>query len=684
LHSPLAWSPDGEWLSFTVVERAGESSVKPGWLFDTRSPSLLSATFDPSFDEGLMGDGVRYRIWATERSTHSSVLIEESKYPLSAPIWGPDGRSLLYCRFQRRASVSPSGQGQGRCEVVLQEALDRKRVICSFSDIELDREQILSFPEIQLACSPDGQYLAVPRPGRTASIAIVRVDRGVILETLDSASHPSWSPDGSKLAFVRPGRKGVLGSQSLHVTGLDFGQGRSVAEVSDMTEPPVWSTDGQSILAIARRPQSRSRDLSLVRVLLDSRLSLHVLPLASLGPQSQRMSRMPSLELETPAAVPTAHVSMGLDRDQEQCVFSVEIEGQPPQIVFGNVNRPMTYKRFHPLDINMRLGALALMADAQSVAVRVETPGKSGPPLLCDLSSETPTLIVPDSSIRQEWIVALVDSACGLLRAGVPQPTFEGRRVERATWLPVPGEIPDQSPLIHRLRRLGKVGRALLDQSQSERNTPAGDEQSATESLDEFRLFFDYIRQDYAAAETDLEAIESRATSPDLRLKILGLRAQILQAQGQSYRARPIADYLLGTQASPSRRVEETPLGPVFSENEDAGGLWPRYLSKVLAEKSGAGRTARAVDEGDETERADQPLTNPLDALDWRAFDRGASLLQRQRQLQQGFDPRQMGRPFGPERQPRFFPPPAPPRPVNPLAPILPRFRNSDRPVFNR
>ena len=137
--------------------------------------------------------------------------------------------------------------------------------------------------------------------------------------------------------------------------------------------------------------------------------------------------------------------------------------------------------------------------------------------------------------------------------------------MDRATLLPIAGEIADPSPFHVRLRRLGTIGIALLDRPAGASSSPPGGEPTIEETEDELRFFFDYLRGNDTAAEADLEVLESRPTTPDVRLKLLGLRAQLLASSGQPERAEPIVDYLIKTQGAEPRLVEETPAGLTFS-----------------------------------------------------------------------------------------------------------------------
>jgi hypothetical protein len=659
LHAPMSWSPDGRWLAYTTIERAGCAELRPGWLFEISSAAGVSAAAGARLAPEGHELAARYKIWATERGTLSSVLIEESRGPLSSPSWSPDGRSLSYMRFVPRSPLDALTPARGTCEVVVQEALDRKRVVYSFKNLELDKESRGSFPELLSDWSPDGQFLAVPRPGRVPSVLVIRVDGGEVVRTLESASGPSWSPDGSKLAFYRPGRPGTFG-QVLQVLGFDSGALRPLLELTEGTERPVWSADGQSILAIARRPGAHGREVDLVRVGIESGFATRILPLGSAAPDAAARGRMLSLAMEAHGPAASRRASLSCDREGEEFVLSIDVEGQLPLLRYGNLRRGIILKPFHPIDQSLRIGSLAVPPDSQVVAVRIDTPGGLGLPLLCDLASETVRLIAPDRSTRLEWTVTLVGTARSLLSAALPQAVVDRRSGQRTSILPIPGEIVDQSPFMLRLRRLGKIGDALLEQPEANPETSAGLAVPMA-GEEELRFFFDALRGDHAAAEADLGILESRATSPDTRLRILGLRAQELAASGQMDRAMPIVDYLVKSQGARARVVEETPAGPVVTGSDDATSTWPRYLATLLEH-----RTVQAnVSPEEADEAADPALLRRLGgAIRGPGFDGGGVP-----QIFRGgggpdpMFPGQIGVPFDPVPQPRFFPP-APPRPV--------------------
>ena len=170
LHAPVSWSPDGRWFAYTTVDSANLASLRPGWLCDLQSiaPIVPGSPTSLPRDRASGAALVHYRIWALERSTQSAVLIEESDSPLSSPAWGPDGRTLFYCRLVPSSPAADPDRFRGRCELVLREALNRRRVLTAFPEVEIDGAQLNAFVESRAAWSPDGQYLAVFWPGPAA------------------------------------------------------------------------------------------------------------------------------------------------------------------------------------------------------------------------------------------------------------------------------------------------------------------------------------------------------------------------------------------------------------------------------------------------------------------------------------------------------------------------------------
>ena len=522
------------------------------------------------------------------------MLIEDSPYPVSSPAWGPDGHALVYSRFVPEQGLLSGEVLRGRYELVLQEALDRKRVIPLLPELEATAEQIASLAELRGSWSPDGRFVVIGRPATLPGLLVVSLEQGRVLKTIERAIQPVWSPDGARLAMLRLGRDPSSG-WSLQLMARDFGGGRSLVERAEPSVPPTWNPDGQSILIVAAKSRLQPHDLELMRVFLDSGMSTRAFHLGSKKPdESERF------------------FSISLDRELEQCVFSADDNDEVSALAFASVPRQQRFKRFHPLDFSMRLGSLALDPEGQFAAVRIETSRSMAPVLLCNLATEAVTLLAPDANVRREWPSSLVATARDLIATALPPPVLNGRPIPRQGILPLPGEIPDQNPILSRLRHLGKIGRGFLDQPPGVAGTSVGDE-PGLESLDEFRLFFDYLQGDYAAALVDLDLLESRSESRDGRL--LSLRAQILQAQGESRRAQATSRITSSSPVAMSQRIEDTPAGPVLSPVEDPITLWYRYMAQQLAAVSVSKPTPTDDESGTEDDAARLIVPHLLEGL---------------------------------------------------------------------
>lgn len=558
IQSPLAWSPDGRWLAYTVAVRPVSTLPSPGWLFEVgaggvKRPRLVESPRRPA--------ATSYRIWATRPDSGVSVLLEDSQGPLTAPCWSPDGKTLAFGRLVAEE------EGRGRFEVVVQESPERKRILLKHA-LEAYPARASELPSLALAWSPDGRYLAIPLFQQTLGVAIIRADNGRILKVVEDAYFPSWSPDGTKLAFVR-------GTDFATLLYLDtnFGAPRVLVDIGKTNQAPVWFK--QSILVVARRPggpggNALVRRSELLRVPIDGS-KVEAIPLVDTADRDKQF----------------LGASFGFDREGDNLFYAVDILGEPSVVTWYLPRTKETYRRDNPVDFKVRVGAFAVAPNGKTVALRAGHPDDFLPPGLWDLASNRFSPMVADDSARVEWVLALVAGAKAVLRDHLPaMVNGPGRMVERPSVLPIPGEIASNAEALTRLQRLAKIGRPLCDRPASA--PPAEPEVGAL--LDEARLFFDYLRGDYDAALASLDRLESRTASPEARLRLLSVRAQVFLGQNEDERAGETIAYLQSIEPHSPRRFEETPAGPVLTEESHSTRGWSSYLAeraKRLRESGG-------------------------------------------------------------------------------------------------
>jgi Tol biopolymer transport system component len=592
--APMSWSPDARWLSYTVAPEAGRVEREPGWLFDAsrRVPAGRDGQgHGPS--NGASGSGA-YRIWASQRDGNASVLIEESAWPLTAATWSPHGRSVAFGRFVPDSMGQQLPSPRGRLEVVIQDGLNRKRTLLTLPGFELDDVARARFPHVGPAWSPDGQYLAFPKPGRIPSLLIIRVDTSRLVRMLDRAMLPAWSPDGSRLAFLREEDGNDHSLRILERQGQAFVTVRAIMTTGRIAAPLSWCDDGRWIFAVIERPGLQVHDLDLARIQPETGELMRVLLLTHEG-----MRR----------GAATRGVAIDFSRDEDLCFYSVDFDGRDTQVMWTVPRERQTYKPFHPLDQSLRVVSLSLAPDGHALAMRFGTPGDVSQPAIFSLATERTTLIVPDESARRGWLELLVRTSRTLLDAALPPVFVDGQPAGRPTVLPLPDEIP-RGPMHDRLARLGRYGSAMCVTRRELTTHEVEPETEAEPEADrEDRLFFDYLRGDFVAATADLEALEPRLATREQRLAVLSLRAQVLWAQGETTRAREVAGYLLEAVGGPVHRVEETPLGRSLVPESGSGRTWARYLA---ARTSQPPAPAAPPAEPPPGERDDPMLINPF------------------------------------------------------------------------
>ncbi len=238
-------------------------------------------------------------------------------------------------------------------------------------------------------------------------------------------------------------------------------------------------------------------------------------------------------------------------------------------------------------------------------------------------------------------MAVLARTAERLLLEGLPPAAVDGKAGRRPTLLPLPNEVPPLGNLGIRLNRIASFGSSLCaappvlgkarhaslgpqppfmtpERADPPEREPTGPR--AAESIDaEARLFFDYLRGDFPAASLDLDAVDRLIDSPAERLALLSLRAQILWSKGDHADALATIAYLVSSEGRCDRRIEDTPLGPVITQELSPRQAWARYLATKAEHAAGlAGEPIDAQPAGIAAPR----LRDPFDDVNLRMIER--------------------------------------------------------------
>ncbi len=600
--SPISWSPDSQWLTYTErpeVSRAVRPSASPLDLAPVSARSVVEAGLAAEGEAEVPAAGGIHRIWASRRDGSASVVIEESSSPLTSPRWSTRGRSLAFGRYVPGAPGS-----RGRIEVVVQDGLDRRRVVLSVPGIDLDGPSHISLADLAPAWSPDGRLLAFPVPGREPTVLVIHIEAKRVVQTLDRALLPSWSPDGTKLAYLHRDETDSYSLYLVERSGQGLSVPRELRRLGSIPAPVGWGADGRSILAALERARLQP-DLDLARVSIDDP-----------APAPSTLPLVPGV-LRRAAALRGLVLDYGRNND-ELCFFTAEMAGRGHDVCWSVPAQHHAYKRFHPVDPSLRIAGLAIAPDGRAVAMRFGPAEAPSPPAVVELETdghpptERTTLIAPDEGSRRVWLGLIEESARSLLTVSTPRVQVDNRPVGRPTILPLPGEPADTSPLRSRFARLGKFGAEMA----ARRGAPASRRDW------EERLLFDYLKGDYTAASADLASLEGLVRDRGRRLELLALRAQILWARGEVETARDVAKYLVEAHGGPVYRVEETPIGRSLVAEPDAtrGRDWASYLASRAGQAADGGKpggSSAPDDREEESHLADPFAPNPPLGLDF-------------------------------------------------------------------
>jgi hypothetical protein len=543
---PPAWSPDGEWLAYVVETPTEPRPLSTGWIFGNKDEPTAQAS------SALTHITRRSRLYATRPSTSVSVMLDEVAGQIVAPGWSPDGRALAYGR------IVPTVAGKARYEVVSLEGTSSRTLFTQTIDAADGDSALLHRSGV--SWSADGKYIVAPRV-LPLGIAILRAENGAIVRSIESAIHPAWAPTRG-LFFIVPGNEAHRKFDD-RIEYLDtvLGTPRRLAASGRISGPLLVSKDGRNVLFLCGNATSEIEEKI---ALAQSGLSYVEMRTVSSAPFAVSQARARN-------AITT---SLAQDRESEILFQIIADPARPTEVAwllnrkgsFDNPAEAVTHKKFPVLDPYLRPGDLSLSPTRGLLAIRLGGPGASSLPLICNLETMQFTPLVPDEAVREAWLRLLNASARSILAESMTPAVFDGRAIDRPVGLPVPGEFEPGSDAASRLRRVGRFARPLIDN------------QELTADRVEARFLFDYLREDYPAALRSLDLLDTQASTPSRRQKLLILRGQVLAGKSDLDEARDVFRYLERVERRLARRsVEDNSLGLVVSGSSSPGEKWSAF-----------------------------------------------------------------------------------------------------------
>ncbi|HYZ85297.1 MAG TPA: protein kinase, partial [Bryobacteraceae bacterium] len=251
----IAWSPDGQWIAFPASDdpkRGGSLyllSLTSGEIRRLTTAPVGSAFGDaaPAFSP----DGTKLAFIRTFTGNVGDVyLLPLSKYQPSGepqaltstgavtnPVWAPDGKTILFTRFQGTSALWKLVVGSS----AKPEPLRNVGELGNFADIHRTKTD------------SDGTRMVYTRSIFDENIWRVGVQKGsaagqpeAILASTRRDWEPNLSPDGQRIAFASE----RSGKAEVWVANTNGGEPRKITSIGSFVAGAKWSPDGKRLAVI--------------------------------------------------------------------------------------------------------------------------------------------------------------------------------------------------------------------------------------------------------------------------------------------------------------------------------------------------------------------------------------------------------------------------------------------------
>jgi hypothetical protein len=545
---PLAWSPSGDWIAFTVSPATVEQSLSTVPLF----PGTQEVVEESAVGGNVLQAPRLSRLWAVRVEDGRAIKVAESTGRMTSPAWAPEGWGLAFGRV-----VADEADGDLAWEVVVSYGSEQEVVARRPLNHGARRETSIILEPV--AWEQGGRLIAVPEPD-CLGIELIDLGRRETIRRIDGARLASFSPIGGRLAFFRA----LADRWELVETRIEGGPelDRPIDLVDHPFQSPSWTADGRALLYLKERTTGEGRQSSLF--------------LYRVGQAEPQMIK----EIESPA-LPDEEILgayLTIAQDGVDQYFAVQFSQRPSALAYHQGSHPID--RIHPFAGLGMLGAPSLSPSGDRIAVRYGGPGDDSVVGIIEVKTKTLTPLTPDVDSKAAWVAAL-GQALDLPRSGQ----------ERPTRLPFPGELEKSGRFSPTNRRLAQLGGRLTEELERD-----GHDRSLTAPPS---LTFSYFQGEFEAAEQALQelSLETSGPSSDRSLRLLGLRAQLCLARGDEAQAGEIIDFIRNQRRQGIARVESDGSGGfTLSRDMEEEDSWPEALSQLASGTPEAPPSDQSID----------------------------------------------------------------------------------------
>lgn len=262
-----AWAKDGKGLLATILSGGNGNMAQIAWVsvadgavktlksMEWRSPGMARLSPDGryiAYDALTQQDGPEREIKVIAADGSSESVLVKAPGINQAPVWTRDGARIVFKsdrsgNFGLWSIAVRDGKADGPLELVKADVGDIAPIGFTGAGSLLYTQQIGTRDVYE------AQIDSVTGKIRGNSARLVDTFVG-------SNMNPTWSPDDRSIAYLSLRARGGSGAWTgtLVIRSLDSGQERTIATPFQYGGQPMWSSDGQTILEVARNRQNNT------------------------------------------------------------------------------------------------------------------------------------------------------------------------------------------------------------------------------------------------------------------------------------------------------------------------------------------------------------------------------------------------------------------------------------------